>query len=87
MKEQESKSTELGELVQTLPGWGSWGGTGLLPRKRKKPRKMLNVPLPPRKDQDKEDVIINEDANPKLKNHMVSISFFPNRINNLWGIY
>lgn len=77
MKEQEAKSTELTELVPTLPGWGDWGGTGLLPRKRKKPRKMLDVPLPPRKDQDKEDVIINEDANPKLKNHMVKQLPYP----------
>lgn len=70
MKEQEAKSTQLDELVPTLPGWGSWGGTGIKPKKRKKPR-LFNVPLPPRKDQNKEDVIINEEANPKLKDHLV----------------
>ncbi|KAK9888065.1 hypothetical protein WA026_000341 [Henosepilachna vigintioctopunctata] len=63
-----------------LPGWGSWGGTGIIPNKRKQRRFIIKAPKHiPRKDDNKGFLIINEDASSKVKKHMVNELPFPFR--------
>lgn len=75
MKKEEESGSKL-EVAGELPGWGSWGGSGIKPRERKTRRKgMINVPpLPKRKDHDKEDMIIREMSNAKAVEHMVIVT-------------
>lgn len=77
-KNKEGNETEL-KISTALPGWGEWGGTGLVLSKRKRKR-FTTVKLPPRKDKNKADIIINEDENPNVRNHLVSYSF-ENKVN------
>lgn len=54
--------------VEALPGWGSWGGTGVKARKQKVQEKTV-----PKKDR----IIINTAPNEKLKKHLISSVPFP----------
>lgn len=66
------------DIDLSLPGWGSWGGTGIKPSKRKNKRFILKMPpAPPRKDQNKGSLIINEKAQAKIKPLLVSEVPFP----------
>lgn len=61
-----------------LPGWGSWGGVGIVPSKRKRRRFIIKAPKKvPRRDDNKGFLIINEDADKKVKKHMVNELPFP----------
>ncbi|KAF7284779.1 hypothetical protein GWI33_021646 [Rhynchophorus ferrugineus] len=62
-----------------LPGWGSWAGTGIHPRKQKRRRRFI-VKMPevlPRRDDNKGTLIINEKATAKVKLHQVTEIPFP----------
>ncbi|XP_014204922.1 U3 small nucleolar RNA-associated protein 14 homolog A [Copidosoma floridanum] len=62
----------------TLPGWGSWGGKNIQIPSRKKKRFILKFPkAETRKDENKGDVVIIEEKNPKIKQHLVSDLPFP----------
>ncbi|KAK6628464.1 hypothetical protein RUM43_002279 [Polyplax serrata] len=74
-KNKEGNETEL-KISTALPGWGEWGGTGLVLSKRKRKR-FTTVKLPPRKDKNKADIIINEDENPNVRNHLVKAVPYP----------
>jgi len=64
-----------------LPGWGSWSGPNIKKNKKSRKRKqtiIFNVPKKlPRKDENKGKVIIFEDVNEKLKEHLVSELPYP----------
>lgn len=79
-KEEAVKKSEPEDIDLSLPGWGSWGGKGILasvPKKKKK-RFIIKFPKPPpRKDSNKGDVIINEEKDVKIKEHQVSEVPFP----------
>lgn len=40
-KDEEAKKNEPQEIDLSLPGWGSWGGTGIDPTKRRTKRKLV----------------------------------------------
>lgn len=66
------------DIDLTLPGWGSWGGTGVKPSKRK--RKRFIIKAPPgneRKDKQMEHVIISEQKNTSIHKHKVNEVPFP----------
>ncbi|GAB0087849.1 hypothetical protein DMENIID0001_022030 [Sergentomyia squamirostris] len=63
------------DIDLTLPGWGSWTGDGV---KKKTKRMVLKFPKNiPRKDSNKDSVIINEAISDKTKNHLVRDLPFP----------
>ncbi|XP_015603966.1 U3 small nucleolar RNA-associated protein 14 homolog A [Cephus cinctus] len=77
-KEEEVKKGQPENLDLTLPGWGSWGGKNIKVSSRKKRRFILKFPKDvPRKDENKGDVIILEEKDPKIKEHQVSEVPFP----------
>lgn len=56
----------------TLPGWGEWGGSGLKISKRKRKRFIIKPPpAPKRKDENKGNLILNEDKNPDMRKQQV----------------
>ena len=56
-----------------VPGWGSWGGLGTQPpRKKAKPAPIKETVPKPRKDDGKRFVIINEEVDTKAAKHGVS---------------
>lgn len=60
----------------SMPGWGSWVGKGVKPKRRK--RFIFNPPkVLPRKDDKKDNVIINESKDTRIKVHQVSELPFP----------
>lgn len=73
------------DINLSLPGWGSWTGgknkNNVDDRKNnpkrawiKNKRLLFKLPVaPPRKDSNKGFVIIHEDKDPKLRQHLVSI--------------
>lgn len=72
-KEEEVKKDGVGDVDLTLPGWGSWGGHNMKPLSRRK-RKKFVIKFPkaiPRKDTNRGNVIINEDADKPVKDHQV----------------
>lgn len=77
-KEDEINKDIPQDIDLTLPGWGSWGGKGVKPTKRRKNRFITNAPPKMlRRDENKGDIIINETKNPKLSVHKVSDVPFP----------
>lgn len=77
-KEEEVKKSQPKDIDLTLPGWGCWGGKNIKVSKRKKRRFILRVPKDlPRKDENKGDVIILEQDNPKIKEHQINELPYP----------
>ncbi|XP_076753011.1 U3 small nucleolar RNA-associated protein 14 homolog A [Xylocopa sonorina] len=71
-KEEEVKKSQPQDINLALPGWGMWGGKNIKISKRKKKRFILKAPKDlPRKDENKGDVIIFEQDDPKIKAHLV----------------
>lgn len=78
-KESEREQDKPKDIDLNLPGWGSWAGTGIDPKKQRK-RKRFIVKMPevlPRRDDNKGSLIINEKAAVKIKTHLVSEVPFP----------
>lgn len=72
------QNREQPEGIDTfLPGWGSWGGTGIKASKRKKKRFFIKAPVIVRRDDNLGHVIINEDKDKKAAAHQVSELPFP----------
>merc|ERR1711915_936938 len=68
------------DIDLTLPGWGEWGGGGLMPSKRK--RRRFTIKAPPaekRRDENSGHLILNLDKDTKLSKHQVSNVPFPFR--------
>uniref|UniRef100_A0A2M3Z572 Putative u3 small nucleolar rna-associated protein 14 log a n=1 Tax=Anopheles braziliensis TaxID=58242 RepID=A0A2M3Z572_9DIPT len=80
-KQDERDKNRPQEIDNTLPGWGSWAGPGVKEKKRaQKVRKIFKPPTElPRRDDNKDQVIINEDGlvNEKLKKHLLNEVPFP----------
>lgn len=77
-KEDEKNKDKPEDVTGNLPGWGSWGGKGVKPQKRKKNRFiMCTAPKMPRRDENKGDIIIRENKDPKLVAHKVQDVPFP----------
>ncbi|XP_050100623.1 U3 small nucleolar RNA-associated protein 14 homolog A [Anopheles aquasalis] len=80
-KQDERDKNMPQEIDNTLPGWGSWAGPGVKKKKRaQKVRKIFKPPTElPRRDDNKDQVIINEDGmvNEKLKKHLLNEVPFP----------
>ncbi|KAM9787681.1 U3 small nucleolar RNA-associated protein 14 homolog A [Syngnathus typhle] len=79
---KEKKNLENAEkpsaVDTTLPGWGEWGGAGLVPSRRKRRKfRVKMTPPPPRKDQKLPGVILSEKRNSSLSLHQVSMMPFP----------
>ncbi|KAK3923790.1 U3 small nucleolar RNA-associated protein 14-like protein A [Frankliniella fusca] len=61
-----------------LPGWGDWGGHNIKPNKRKRKRFIVEMPKPPpRRDENKGNLIINENEDSAARAHQVSELPFP----------
>ncbi|CAD1476602.1 unnamed protein product [Heterotrigona itama] len=77
-KEEEVKKAQPKDVDLILPGWGNWGGKNVEVSKRKKRRFILKMPKDlPRRDENKGDVIIFEEDNPKIKEHQVNELPYP----------
>ncbi|EFA08495.1 U3 small nucleolar RNA-associated protein 14 homolog A [Tribolium castaneum] len=77
-KQDEVDRDKPKDIDLSLPGWGSWGGTNIKVNKRKKRRFTIKAPPKvPRRDDNKGTLIINEKAQNKIKEHMVSEVPFP----------
>lgn len=78
-KEEEVKKNGPQTIDLSLPGWGSWGGSGISQSKQKNKRRMiLKFPATEqRKPENKGNVIIIENADEKLKKHRVAELPFP----------
>ena len=62
------------DIDLTLPGWGEWGGAGVKVSKRKKKQFIIKAPLAPRRrDDNKGNLIINEDRNVTMRGQQVSV--------------
>ncbi|KAJ3053225.1 hypothetical protein HK097_004777 [Rhizophlyctis rosea] len=73
---EKEKAMELDKPKEedlTLPGWGSWGGTGVQPKKRvvKAPKPGEGVEVEKRQDAKLKHVIINEKRMKKATKYMV----------------
>ncbi|EDW94895.1 uncharacterized protein Dyak_GE19832 [Drosophila yakuba] len=78
-KDSELKNTEL-QLA--LPGWGSWAGAGISKEvmERRNKRLLLKLAAPEkRRDENKDNLYLNESASKKAREHMVSSIPFPFR--------
>lgn len=65
------------DVTNFFTGWGSWGGTGIKKASKNK-RFVLKFPKEiPRRDDNKDSVILYEDSNEKIKSHLVSDLPFP----------
>lgn len=81
--EEDKKRTAMEEDDQeedvTLPGWGSWAGSGVNPKKKRKFIKKVKgvVEKEKRKDKNLKNVIINEKVNKKNLKYQSSAVPFP----------
>merc|ERR1711872_36618 len=72
-KEELVAASKPKDIDLTLPGWGEWGGGGLMPSKRK--RKRFTIKAPPaekRRDENRKHLIINADKDSKIRAHKVA---------------
>lgn len=78
-KEEVAKKNGPQEIDLSLPGWGSWGGSGIDPTKQKAKRRLvLKFPAAEqRKPENKGNVVIIENGDEKLKKHRVADLPFP----------
>ncbi|CAI6360411.1 unnamed protein product [Macrosiphum euphorbiae] len=81
-KEEKKKLEEQSKpkIESALPGWGSWAGPNIRKRTFKKRTNMgmFRTPAkPPRKDFNREKVIIHESADDSIKSHLVSELPYP----------
>ena len=81
-EKQDERQKDLPQAVElSLPGWGHWAGAGAKPPgPRKATRQIMKIPAElPRRDDNRDQVIINEDAlkNEKLDKHLVNEVPFP----------
>lgn len=78
-KKSEIEKERPSDIDLNLPGWGSWAGSGIDPKKQKK-RKRFMFKMPkniPRRDDNKGRLIINEKAAKKVTPFLVSDVPFP----------
>ncbi|KAJ0174554.1 hypothetical protein K1T71_009662 [Dendrolimus kikuchii] len=79
-KEDEINKDKEEDINLTLPGWGTWGGKGVIVKTPKRKRnRFIQKPAPvmPRRDENKGDIIIKEYKDPKLQVHKVKELPYP----------
>lgn len=78
-KEDESKKNGPEEIDLSVPGWGSWSGSGIDPSKQKTKRKLiLRFPEPEKRRNDNQgNVVLIENRDEQLKKHLVADLPFP----------
>lgn len=78
------KKSQPEDMDLRLPGWGSWGGKNIVDSGRKKRRFIMKFPKTgKRRDENKGDVVILEERDPKIREHQVSELPFPfNSVND-----
>lgn len=80
-KRDEINGEKPKDIDLSLPGWGSWGGPGVVQSKKKQRRnRRFIIKFPKefkRKDDNRGNLIINEKADEKVKKHLVSDVPFP----------
>ncbi|XP_004606476.2 U3 small nucleolar RNA-associated protein 14 homolog A [Sorex araneus] len=77
-KREAVEASKPKDLDLTLPGWGEWGGVGLMPSAKKRRRFLIKAPEgPPRKDKHLPNVIINEKRNIHAAAHQVQELPYP----------
>jgi len=81
-REEKKKLEEQSKpkIETALPGWGSWAGPNIRKRTFRKTsnmRGMFRTPAkPPRKDFNREKVIIHENADDAIKSHLVRFTVY-----------
>ncbi|XP_060521252.1 U3 small nucleolar RNA-associated protein 14 homolog A [Cylas formicarius] len=78
-KAEEIDKDKPKDIDLNLPGWGSWAGAMIDPKKQRK-RKRFIFKMPekmPRRDENRGSLIINEKAEEKIRSHLVSEVPFP----------
>ncbi|KAF5291439.1 hypothetical protein FQR65_LT01750 [Abscondita terminalis] len=79
-KASEIEKSKPEDINLFLPGWGSWGGPGIksAPKKRTNKRFIIKFPeISKRKDENKGNLVINENSDANIKSHLVSEVPFP----------
>ncbi|XP_014244568.1 U3 small nucleolar RNA-associated protein 14 homolog A [Cimex lectularius] len=78
-KEDEINADKPKDVDLTLPGWGHWAGCSMPPVKKRKTSRRFVVKFPEvkRKDATRQHVIINENVDVRLKDHMVNELPYP----------
>lgn len=72
-KEDAIQKNKPEDISLHLPGWGEWAGHNVKPNKRKSKRFVVKMPeAPPRRDENKGNVIINESEDSAARAHLVS---------------
>uniref|UniRef100_A0A5F8HA55 UTP14C small subunit processome component n=1 Tax=Monodelphis domestica TaxID=13616 RepID=A0A5F8HA55_MONDO len=77
-KLEAEKASKPKEIDLSLPGWGQWGGPGLVISARKRRRFLVKAPKgSARKDQCLPNVVISEKRNIQAAAHQVNVLPFP----------
>lgn len=79
-EKEENSALKNTDIELTMPGWGSWAGPGISEEQATKRNKRLILKLAPpekRRDENKNNVYINENASKHLRNHLTSDVPFP----------
>ncbi|XP_008217410.1 U3 small nucleolar RNA-associated protein 14 homolog A [Nasonia vitripennis] len=77
-KREEMKKSKPNDMDLSLPGWGNWGGQDIKQSSRRKRRFIIKVSkVESRRAENKGDVVIIEEKNAKIKQHLVSELPFP----------
>ncbi|KAM9063934.1 U3 small nucleolar RNA-associated protein 14 homolog A [Sarcophilus harrisii] len=77
-KRKTEKASEPKDIDLSLPGWGQWGGPGLVISARKRRRFLIKAPkASPRKDKCLPNVVITEKRNVHAAAHQVNVLPFP----------
>ncbi|XP_051832524.1 U3 small nucleolar RNA-associated protein 14 homolog A-like [Antechinus flavipes] len=77
-KQETEKASEPKDIDLSLPGWGQWGGPGLVISARKRRRFLIKAPkVSPRKDKCLPNVVITEKRNIHAAAHQVNVLPFP----------
>nr|SVE75209.1 EOG090X08JJ [Daphnia dolichocephala] len=79
-KNQAINASTPKDIDLTLPGWGEWGGSGLKISNRKKRQFIIKAPpVLKRKDENKGNLIINQDKSASMRRQQVNDLPFPFR--------
>ncbi|XP_072482856.1 U3 small nucleolar RNA-associated protein 14 homolog A isoform X2 [Notamacropus eugenii] len=77
-KREAEKASKPKDIDLSLPGWGQWGGPGLVISARKRRRFLIKAPkAAPRKDKRLPNVVISEKRNVQAAAHQVNVLPFP----------
>lgn len=71
-KQEAIDKSKPEDISLHLPGWGEWAGHNIKPNNRKRKRFMVKMPEPPpRRDENKGNLIVNESEDSSARAHQV----------------